>query len=178
MNTKSQDPKLTIIIVGKRHHTRFYPVRDKVMDTKPSGKGSGNLKPGTVVDRGVTEEGTWDFFLQSHHVLQGTGRPAHYVVVLDEIFRARAKGRAGIHVANEVEKLTQALCYTFGRATKAVSICTPAYYADILCERARLFYADLFRGRSGVASTMTSVGAQNLVPVTIHERLQSTMFYL
>lgn len=109
------------------------------------GQGSGKLKPGTVFDRGMTEEGVWDFYLQSHKVLQGTARPAHYVIVLDEIFRARAKGK-GVNVANEVEKLTHALCYTFGRATKAVSICTPAYYADILCERARLNYPNLFQG--------------------------------
>lgn len=160
-------------MVGKRHHTRFYPLKEKDMDINKSG----NLKAGTVVDRGVTEEGLWDFFLQSHNVLQGTGRPAHYVVVLDEVFRARAKG-TGIDVANEVEKLTQALCYTFGRATKAVSICTPAYYADILCERARLYYSDLFKGGRVKTNTVASVGDHGPGPIEIHERLRNTMFYL
>ncbi|KAJ4387602.1 hypothetical protein N0V93_008198 [Gnomoniopsis smithogilvyi] len=173
MYQAGMEPKLTIIIVGKRHHTRFYPIQDKDMDPK----GRGNLKPGTVVDRGITEEGVWDFFLQSHNVLQGTGRPAHYVVVLDEIFCARAKAKK-VNAANEVEMLTQALCYTFGRATKAVSICTPAYYADILCERARLYNADLFKGSNGGSSTVASAGGQSLASVKVHERLRNTMFYL
>lgn len=144
------------------------------MDAKPSGRFSGNLKPGTVVDRGVTEEGIWDFFLQAHNVIQGTGRPAHYVVVLDEIFRARSKGSK--NVANKVEKLTQALYYTFGRATKAVSICTPAYYADILYERARLYYADLFKGTGSEGSRIAR--GYGMDQVSVHKRLQNTMFYL
>lgn len=145
------------------------------MNANNSGRFSGNLKPGTVINRGVTEEGMWDFFLQAHNVIQGTGRPAHYVVVLDEIFRARGKGK---NVADEVEKLTQALSYTFGRATKAVSICTPAYYADIVCERARLYYADLFKGMGGEGSRMARGRDNGLGPVPVHERLQNTMFYI
>ena len=41
-------PKLTIIICGKRHHTRFYPTDSQFADQ------NGNPRPGTVVDRGVT----------------------------------------------------------------------------------------------------------------------------
>ncbi|KAH0831190.1 hypothetical protein J3R83DRAFT_13768 [Lanmaoa asiatica] len=43
-------PKLTIIICGKRHHTRFYPTEED------SAAGDGNPRPGTVVDRGVTAD--------------------------------------------------------------------------------------------------------------------------
>lgn len=42
-------PKVTIIVVGKRHHTRFYPTDSRSMDQR-----SGNPMPGTVVDRGIT----------------------------------------------------------------------------------------------------------------------------
>ena len=62
-----QQPKLTIIIVGKRHHTRFFPTNPKDADPK-----TGNPMNGTVVDRGVTMEKGWDFFLQAHTALQGT----------------------------------------------------------------------------------------------------------
>jgi hypothetical protein len=72
-------PKLAIVVVGKRHHTRFYPV-----DDDHDGR-TGNPKNGTVVDRGVTMERGWDMFLQAHTGLQGTTRPAHYVVLIDEI---------------------------------------------------------------------------------------------
>ena len=72
-------PKVSIVVVGKRHHTRFYPTKEEEADR------SGNPKNGTVVDRGITSEKHWDFFLQAHTGLQGTARPAHYVVVQDQI---------------------------------------------------------------------------------------------
>lgn len=51
-------PKLTIVICGKRHHTRFYPTEEN------NAAGDGNPRPGTVVDRGVTAVYDFDFFLQ------------------------------------------------------------------------------------------------------------------
>ena len=45
-------PKITIVVVGKRHHTRFYPTQE--VDADMSSKG--NCKNGTIVDRGVTME--------------------------------------------------------------------------------------------------------------------------
>lgn len=174
--TKKGLPHISVVIVGKRHHTRFYPRDDKDMDR------GGNCKPGTVVDRGVTEEGFWDFFLQSHAAIQGTARPAHYVVVLDEIFRSRAKAakKADPFPANELERITQALCYSYSRATKAVSICTPAYHADILCERSRRYMADLFEGTVSDEASMVSGGGGGNVGdgMRIHEKLRNTMFYI
>jgi eukaryotic translation initiation factor 2C len=148
---KAGPPMISIIIVGKRHHTRFYPAkRDDASNTH-------NCKPGTVVDRGVTQARTWEFYLQAHHCIQGTARPAHYVVILDEIFRnqkVKADQRHQ-HAADALEDLTHNMCHLFGRATKAVSICPPAYYADILCERARCYLAQHFEpdDTSSAAST-------------------------
>uniref|UniRef100_A0A1Y1JSN9 Piwi domain-containing protein n=1 Tax=Photinus pyralis TaxID=7054 RepID=A0A1Y1JSN9_PHOPY len=122
-----KQPKLSIIVSVKRHQTRFYPTNTEDMSR------SGNVKNGTVVDRGITLAPYWDFFLTAHEALQGTARPAHYTVLLDEVFRYKYGERA----SSELERLTHELCYLFGRATKAVSICPPAYYADIVCERAR-----------------------------------------
>lgn len=62
----SRKAKISIIVVGKRHHTRFYPTQNKDGDNK------GNPLNGTVVDRGVTMERGFDFFLQAHKALQGT----------------------------------------------------------------------------------------------------------
>lgn len=45
----------------------------------------GNPKCGLVVDQGVTYKDGYDFYLQSHAVIQGTARPAHYVVLVDEL---------------------------------------------------------------------------------------------
>lgn len=71
------NPKITVIIVGKRHHVRFFPspgVADR----------SGNCPAGTVVDTEVVHPTEFDFYLQSHGGLLGTSRPAHYSVLSDE----------------------------------------------------------------------------------------------
>ncbi|KAI1412037.1 Piwi-domain-containing protein [Hypoxylon sp. FL1857] len=153
-----QLPRITIVIVVKRHHTRFYPIKSE--DVNPM--------PGTVVDRGVTEAGNWDFFLQAHQAVQGTARPIHYFVAHDEIFKSMIEERnirgrivkAKIKpqdAADELEHVTHGLSYIYGRATRAVSVCTPAYYADLVCDRARC-YPEKSKG--------------------IHENLEETMFYI
>ncbi|KAH8715284.1 Protein argonaute 5 [Beauveria bassiana] len=182
VDTRKGLPRFTVIICGKRHKTRFYPTLERDCDR------SGNTKPGTIVDRGVTEARNWDFFLQAHAALQGTARPCHYYIVHDEIFRqlyAKAIPTPFQNIADIVEDLTHKMCYSFGRATKAVSLCTPAYYADIVCERARCYLADVFDTPSASAAasvaetTMGQGGATpNTSDVQIHDRLRDTMFYI
>jgi len=180
--TKSGFPKLSIIVCGKRHHTRFYPTQEAEADR------SSNCGPGTVVDRGVVEVRTWDFFLQPHACLQGTARPGHYYVVLDEVLRGRPVRPPLDNTADALEELTHNLCHLFGRATKAVSLCPPAYYADLLCTRLRCYLpqefdpADSFATGS-VSSSMTSSmtsGArrQTVADVKIAENLKDSMFYI
>ena len=71
-------PKITILVVGKRHHVRFFPMNQNEADK------SGNCPAGTVVDTDVTNPAEFDFYLQSHGGLLGTSRPSHYNVLLDE----------------------------------------------------------------------------------------------
>jgi hypothetical protein len=164
-----KQPKLAIIVSVKRHQTRFYPSEKGNMSR------SGNIKNGTVVDRGVTQVRYWDFFLTAHDALQGTARPAHYTVLIDEIFRAQFKAEA----ANELEKLTHELCYMFGRATKAVSICPAAYYADIVCERARSHRAEWFDNSDMESvSTITGPLSINTRGRQVHEAVRDTMYYI
>ncbi|KAL8641325.1 MAG: hypothetical protein Q9226_008650, partial [Calogaya cf. arnoldii] len=73
--------KISVIVCGKRHHTRFYPTDIQDAD----GTEQQNCRSGTVVDRGITMEHGWDFFLQAHHCLQGTAKPTHYVVIRNDI---------------------------------------------------------------------------------------------
>ncbi|OAG10813.1 eukaryotic translation initiation factor 2C 2 [Paraphaeosphaeria sporulosa] len=181
-DTKKGLPRITVIVCGKRHKTRFYPTTEQDCDR------SGNTKPGTVVDRGVTEARNWDFFLQAHAALQGTARPCHYYIVHDEIFRqiyAKQIPPPFQNIADIVEDLTHNMCYLFGRATKAVSLCPPAYYADLACERARCYLASLFD--SPVPSTAPSQAGGSIAPggvpanandVQIHPNLKDTMFYI
>ncbi|TVY84813.1 Protein argonaute 1B [Lachnellula suecica] len=122
-NVKWVQPKLTLIVVGKRHHARFYPF-DKILDQP-----NANLPGGTVVDTDVVTPNHRNFYLQSHHSPKGTARSSHYVVIHDDLDYPMA----------DLEKITHNICYTGSKATKALSVCTPAKYADLLCDRLRCY---------------------------------------
>lgn len=57
-------PRITFIVVQKRHHTRFRP-RDR-----HDGDRKGNIKPGTVVDTHIIHPTDYDFYLCSHQGIQ------------------------------------------------------------------------------------------------------------
>ena len=115
-------PAITIICVQKRHHLRmFCDKRDQV------GRG-GNVPPGTYVDKEVTHPFEFDFYLCSHCGLQGTSRPTHYHVLWDE----------NNFNADSLQALTYQLCHTYAKATKAVSIPAPVYYAHWVAKRAAM----------------------------------------
>jgi hypothetical protein len=155
-------PKLAVIVVGKRHHTRFYPTRKEDADTR-----SWNPLPGTVVDRGIVGKIIREFYLQAHQGLQGTARPAHYVVIKDDIS----------FEADELEQFTHKMCYTFNRATKAVSICPPAYYADPLCERGRAYlFSTLAENHASDSSVFSARTAEWTGGV--HRNLAESTWYI
>jgi hypothetical protein len=60
------------------------------------------------------------------------------------------------NAADALEELTHNMCYFFTRATKAVSICPPAYYADLACERARYYLSGVFDPVTPGGSSVTS----------------------
>ena len=168
-------PRLTFIVVAKRHHTRFFPPKDVRSDQLGR---NGNPKNGTVVDNGVTDDRMWDFFLQSHSPLQGTARPAHYVVLKNEIFTQKevqaSKGQYK-NVADIIESVTYNLCWLYGRTTGSVSYCTPAYYADRACERARCYLNGYFDRGLGDGEPGREAQAGD---VKLHPNLANTMFYM
>jgi hypothetical protein len=170
--TKKGLPRISIMCVGKRHHTRFYPTRDEDADR------SGNPSNGTVVDRGVTEARNWDFYLQAHTALKGTARPAHYFTLWDEIFYTQKPAPPHQNAADTLEALTHHLCYLFGRATKAVSICPPAYYADLVCTRARCYLSNVYDGSSAASSAPGAEPKPEAMTVTVHPNVRDTMFYI
>jgi len=85
--------------------------------------------------------------------------------------------------ADELEKLTHEMCYLFGRATKAVSICPAAYYADIVCTRARVHMADVFN-QSETATVASSQAGGPSSHVTsamqrkVHTNIANDMYYI
>ncbi|POS84043.1 hypothetical protein EPUL_005318 [Erysiphe pulchra] len=177
--TKQGLPRLSVIVCGKRHNTRFFPATLAECDR------SSNCLPGTVIDRGITLNRAWDFFLQPHACIQGTARPCHYFVVLDEIFRNRTVKAPHQNHADSLEDLTHNMCHLFQRATKAVSLCPPAYYADLLCTRLRCYQADKY-DPSDEESTVGSIqgGVQGnlatpaLIAPSIHSQIRDSMYYI
>ncbi|KAG8531253.1 uncharacterized protein KY384_004611 [Bacidia gigantensis] len=171
-NTTKNDtyPRVTIVIVGKRHHLRFYP-----KDLTEAAKNS-NLKPGTVIDRGVTEARNWEFYLQPHSALQGTARTSHYYVIYDQIFHHHRLSKSAQYEnqADMLEGITHAMCYLFPRATKAISVCPPAYLADLLCERGRVYLERLYDPQPWVNRTNERAAEQK--EITVHDRLKDTCF--
>ncbi|KAI1305924.1 Protein argonaute-3 [Halotydeus destructor] len=121
-NGELYKPKLTFIIVQKRHHTRFIP-----KDIK-QGVGHGvNVPSGTVVDQKVVHPHDFDFYLCSQESAFGTCRPTHYYVLQDD----------NSFTADQLYKLTFGLCHSYATATRAISIPAPVQYAHLAAFRAR-----------------------------------------
>lgn len=187
---------LTIIICGKRHHVRNWPPENL-------GDKNGNTRPGTVVDKGITAvyvlpyfiqllcqlgrvflySFDFDFYLQAHAGLQGHVKPTHYTVVYDE-------SRLG---ADEVQQGINTASYMYARATKAVSLIPPAYYADLACERGRCYLNDFLVSEDKTTATASKGRTkadreeeeQKVFDAAVkawgngvHQDLAGTMFYI
>ncbi|GAB5586216.1 hypothetical protein Unana1_01116 [Umbelopsis nana] len=155
-------PTITFVVVQKRHHARFFPIEQGDTDR------TGNCLPGTVVDTNIVHPFEFDFYLQSHAGLQGTSRPTHYHVLYDD----------NKFTADQLQDLTYRLCYLYGRATRAVSIVPPAYYADLLATRAR-FHS---RGEhwSDTEATSESLDGEGYMASfgVVKPELQKVMFFM
>lgn len=119
----SYQPKITFIVVQKRHHTRFFPTRKE----DAIGKGC-NVPPGTTVDTEITHSTQHDFYLCSHAAIQGTSRPCHYHILWDD---------SGFS-ANEIQLFSYQLCHMFWRCNRSVSYPAPTYYAHRDAAHARM----------------------------------------
>jgi eukaryotic translation initiation factor 2C len=111
----------------------------------------------------------------AHGGLQGTTKPTHYFVVHNDIgFKA-----------DQLQSLTNDVSYMFSRATKAVSLVSPAYYADLCCERGRCYIHKLLSGYTNI-----NLNASNADDLVMNEArsmwnngangaaLKDTMYYL
>ncbi|KAE8374440.1 ribonuclease H-like domain-containing protein [Aspergillus bertholletiae] len=155
-------PKFTIVIVSKRHHTRFYPTEVKTADK------NGNTLPCTVVDRCITDPHCFSFFLQPHSAIHGTARNTFYFVILDVVFSPRYQGKLPPkykNTAETVQGLTLSLSYLVGRATKGARVCCPTRYADL----------EPSSKTSSVASGASAVQATDK-DVLVHEKIRIRYF--
>ncbi|KAL3426357.1 eukaryotic translation initiation factor 2c [Phlyctema vagabunda] len=113
--------KWTVVVCSKRHHIRFFPTGPR------DGDKNQNALPGTLVERDVTHPFEYDFYLTAHKAIQGTARPVHYHVLMDE-----AKTPP-----NNFHTMINAMCYQYQRATTSVSMFPAVYYAHLASNRAR-----------------------------------------
>ena len=74
-------PKILLMCVLKRHGTRFFPNPSNLAHSDRHG----NPHPGLVVEDIITYPDGYDWYLQSHACIQGTAKPAHYVVLRDTL---------------------------------------------------------------------------------------------
>ncbi|GMH04485.1 hypothetical protein Nepgr_006324 [Nepenthes gracilis] len=160
----SYQPPVTFVVVQKRNHTRLFPSNNN--DKKSIDK-SGNVLPGTVVDSKICHPTDFDFFLCSHAGIQGTSRPAHYHVLWDE----------NNFSADEIQSLTNNLCYTYARCTRSVSVVPPAYYAHLAAYRARFYMEPEISDNMGMRHAYKTNG-QCIRPLPeLKEKVRSVMFY-
>ncbi|KAG0020067.1 Eukaryotic translation initiation factor 2C [Podila clonocystis] len=115
------NPKVTFVIVQKRHHARFFPMNSQGADR------SGNCQSGTCVDTTIVHPFEFDFYIQSHAGLLGTSRPTHYKVLQDD----------NKFTSDDLQSLTYNLCHLYARATRTVSVVPAVYYAHIVAARTR-----------------------------------------
>ena len=125
-----------------------------------------------MVDTDICHPHEHDFFLVSHAGIQGTSRPAHYHVLLDE----------NEYGADELQRMAYALCHVYCRCTRSVSLVPPVYYAHLAAYRGRVLRAGE-EAASDAASVLSGGAAQGAAaaggaPMDVHARLQQSMFFV
>ncbi|KAF9764467.1 Protein argonaute 1 [Nosema granulosis] len=142
-------PKILFMIAQKRHSVRFNNPRATNRDGD-----NGNVVPGTVVED-IGHPTLFDFYLVSHHALQGTARPVRYLVLLNE----------PSYSSEVITKFVYGICHNYARATKAVSVVPPIYYAHLAA----------FRGKAYLEREMKT---DNVVMRKNNPDLNSRLFYV
>ncbi|CAG8641665.1 10563_t:CDS:2, partial [Diversispora eburnea] len=119
-----QEPKITFMIMQKRHHMRCVPVNKD--EAHPDTR---NSLPGTIIDLKIVIADEFSFFLLSQALVQNgtTARSAYYRILLNE----------GDFTADEIQQLTYNLCYLSARCSVSISQVAPACYAHHIANQAR-----------------------------------------
>lgn len=118
-------PKVTFLVVQKRHHTRFFPPKGSRISTDRNN----NVPPGTIVDSEITHPNETQFFLVSHQSIQGVAKPTKYCLLKDDANMSM----------DDLEALTYHLCFLFTRCNRSVSYPAPTYYAHLIAYRGRVY---------------------------------------
>ncbi|KAL3282466.1 hypothetical protein HHI36_005650 [Cryptolaemus montrouzieri] len=117
-------PKITFLVVQKRHHTRFFPKNQRDSEDR-----NFNVPAGTCVDTNITNPNMQDFYLVSHASIQGVAKPTKYCTLHDDNEMTN----------DDIEELTYHLCHLFTRCNRSVSYPAPTYYAHLAAARAKVY---------------------------------------
>jgi eukaryotic translation initiation factor 2C len=94
--------------------------------------------------------------------------------------------------ADEIQQGINTVSYLYGRATKAVSLIPPAYYADVACERGRHYLNDFLVGDEKASGSGGSAAkrdkeeekarvfnaAKQMWGEGLHPDIRDSMFYM
>ncbi|XP_028802599.1 protein argonaute 4A-like [Neltuma alba] len=152
------DPKFTVIIAQKNHHTKFFQA-----DAQE------NVPPGTIIDNRICHPKNNDFYMCAHAGMIGTSRPTHYHVLHDEIGFS----------ADDLQELVHSLCYVYQRSTTAISVVAPICYAHLAAAQVAQFIKfDEFSDSSSSHGGLTSVSTPQVQELPrLHERVRGSMFF-
>ncbi|KAI9075853.1 hypothetical protein K1719_042220 [Acacia pycnantha] len=155
---ESWDPKFTVIIAQKNHHTKFFQANAQE-----------NVPPGTVIDSRICHPKNNDFYMCAHAGMIGTSRPTHYHVLHDEIGFS----------ADGLQELVHSLCYVYQRSTTAISVVAPICYAHLAATQVAQFIKfDEFSESSSSHGGVTSVGTAQVQELPrLHENVRNSMFF-
>lgn len=167
-NTPGYQPKFTVVIAEKRHHIRFFP------NPGPGADRNMNPVPGTLVERDVTHPFEYDFYLNSHAAIQGTARPTHYHILMDE---CELKGDA-------FQSMLYEHSYQYMRATTPVSLFPAVYYAHLASNRARSHLdmsqtaMELQKKSGGSSSEKPDTETRPLIEMANQTGIKFSMWYI
>lgn len=159
--------KCMFLFVTKRHHIRFFPASDQDFGGRTK-----NLPAGWVADNSLASPiSRGDFWMLSHAGLLGTSCPSHYVLMHNDFQFIRQ---------NEAEELSYYLCYLHQGASCSISIPTPIYYADKICDMARKYYFDpsIDYGDSNISSGGTIPFNENAWKRGLRQPRKPSMYWV
>ncbi|VDM38893.1 unnamed protein product [Toxocara canis] len=116
--------RLSIICVQVNSNYRLFPENGTAMGNAMQQ----NVPAGTCVDTSIVHPSQTEFILVAHKSIMGTARPIRCTVLVDDAPRMSL---------DEVEGITNALCYAHGIVTSPVSLPAHLYAASNLAKRGR-----------------------------------------
>ncbi|VDK74291.1 unnamed protein product [Litomosoides sigmodontis] len=115
--------RLTIIVMQRHSNYRIYP-----QHIRQGSASQQNVPPGTVMDADVVHPTQTEFIIVAHKSIMGTARPIRATVLVDDEPRMSM---------DELEGVTNALCYAHGIVTSPISLPAHLYAAADLAKRGR-----------------------------------------